>query len=186
MKALAAELLRLLPGLPLDDALVAEASVTPPMPTAASGEIHVTLSPAIALTLDQSALSAPMLETLREACEAAHLDHTPLTIAAAGPDFCLAAAAPIGLTRLYASIAAQTSVTIQGQCANGGLGFLLAGHVTARRDARFSATQPLPGFGAITALVRRIGAARAEAILLGGVQLDALTALSWGLIDAIA
>lgn len=203
-RALLAEFLVVCPALGLEEALLAEATITPapaarPSPPAgavamnaggqAGGQVG---GQAGALVLHYGAapkLDPAMLLALEEALTYSRLEggRAQLNLSATGPDFCLGlhATAPVSLLRGWAQAAPQAQVLVQGGCADGGLGLCLAATVLARPEARFFATTPLPGLGAATALARRLGPARARQILLDGAVLDAPTALAWGLADQI-
>ena len=65
-----------------------------------------------------------------------------------------------------------------------------AGRVVARSDARFGLPEVglglIPGAGGTVSVTRRVGRHRAAYLALSGETIDASTALSWGLVDAIA
>jgi enoyl-CoA hydratase/carnithine racemase len=81
-------------------------------------------------------------------------------------------------------------VHVQGACVGSSLEMaMFAGRVTASRDAWFHlpelAMGVIPGAGGCVSVPRRIGRQRATLMILSGKRIDARTALSWGLIDAI-
>ena len=203
-RAVVEELLGLLPGLPLDEALAAEALaedlLRPLWPGAqpVGGPGRVDCAPglgSIMLTLDRPAwgnrLDRAMLADLAEGLEAARITEVPVVIAALGDDFCLGADTdvPTGLLRLYAALADRVELRIAGGCANAGLGLLAAGRVVAHSCAWFAAPDVaagrLPGAGACGTLLRRIGPDRARRMLITGERISAVQALDWGLIDAL-
>jgi enoyl-CoA hydratase/carnithine racemase len=203
-RAVVEELLCLLPGLPLDEALAAEALagdlLRPLWPGARTGGAPGRVDCAqgvggVTLTLDRPAagncLDRPMLADLAEGLEAARIADVPVVIAALGEDFCLGADVnvPTGVLRLYAALADRVALRIAGGCANAGLGLLAAGRVVAHPGAWFAAPAMaagrLPGAGACGALLRRIGADRARRVLIAGERISATQALDWGLIDAL-
>lgn len=187
-RALAAELLTLLPALPREDALLAEAAATPATRIVDQAPFgHVRVAEGLRLTLDHPAcgnrIDRAMWAMLGEALDVAQGD---LTLAGEGADFCLGTLcpAPVSVLRAYLRVAPSITVLVQGGCAGGALGLLLAGRVLAAPDAWFALDDPAPASGALTALIHRIGAARA-AELVAGRRIDAATALGWGLVDAL-
>lgn len=152
-----------------------------------------------------NALTAPMLQSLERAlseAEAAKVSVVVLTgagkVFSAGAD--LEAARNSGLTtdavweRVSSRIARFPGLTVaalNGTCAGGALGMMLACDL---RIAVPSAKVFYPvlknGFLPQPSDPRRLaalcGLSRAKTILLGGVKVDAETALSWGLFDKIA
>ncbi len=80
---------------------------------------------------------------------------------------------------------------IEGACIGGGLELALAADLrVASTTARFSMPEVrwgmVPDVGGTTRLTRLIGRARAADLTLTGREIDAETALAWGLIDRIA
>jgi enoyl-CoA hydratase/carnithine racemase len=81
-------------------------------------------------------------------------------------------------------------VHVQGACIGAGIEMsAFAGRVTAAPTAWFQlpelAMGLIPGAGGCVSVPRRIGRQRAALMILSGQQIDAATALRWGLIDAI-
>jgi len=80
-------------------------------------------------------------------------------------------------------------IAARGQCLGGGLELALAGMlIFAARDAAFGQPEMKLGVFAPAASVllpARIGQARAEDLLHSGRSIDAGTALSWGLVNAV-
>lgn len=79
---------------------------------------------------------------------------------------------------------------VQGACIGAGLEIAaFANRLTATRTAWFQlpelAMGLIPGAGGCVSVTRRIGRERMIALVLSGRRLDAVTALDWGLIDAI-
>jgi len=81
-------------------------------------------------------------------------------------------------------------VHVQGPCVGSGLEIAaFAGRMTASAKAWFQLPELsmgiIPGAGGCVSVPRRIGRQRAALMILSGKRINALTALSWGLIDAI-
>ncbi|MBN1335409.1 MAG: enoyl-CoA hydratase/isomerase family protein [Deltaproteobacteria bacterium] len=79
---------------------------------------------------------------------------------------------------------------IHGPAVAGGFELALACDLrVASPAARFSLPETglgiLPSAGGCTRLARMVGPARAKAVILGGIELDAATALDWGLVDRV-
>ncbi|MEM7408720.1 MAG: enoyl-CoA hydratase/isomerase family protein [Myxococcota bacterium] len=92
--------------------------------------------------------------------------------------------------RLLHQLHGRLEVTVHGACVGAGVELpAFAGRVVARRDATFRLPELsmglVPGAGGTVSLPRRIGRQRTAWLALSGVALDAATALSWGLVDAI-
>ena len=81
-------------------------------------------------------------------------------------------------------------VCVRGQCLGGGLEFAAAGHLLfLAPDAQLGQPEMKLGVFAPAASVilpLRIGQARAEDLLYSGRSIDAATALTWGLANAVA
>jgi enoyl-CoA hydratase/carnithine racemase len=93
-------------------------------------------------------------------------------------------------TRL-ARLPAVTIAAVQGPAVAGGFELALACDLrVVGPRARFwlpeTALGILPSAGGTTRLVRLVGPSRAKAVILGGQQLDADTALAWGLANRLA
>ena len=120
-----------------------------------------------------------------------------------GPHFSFGASVeehlPAGCAAMLAALHALLSrmlfwpkpilVAARGQCLGGGLELALAGTlIFAARDAVFGQPELKLGVFAPAASVllpARIGQARAEDLLVSGRSIDASTALSWGLVQAV-
>jgi enoyl-CoA hydratase/carnithine racemase len=81
-------------------------------------------------------------------------------------------------------------VHVQGPCVGAGIELAaFAKRVTAAPSAWFQLPEVamglIPGAGGCVSVPRRIGRQRAALLMLSGQQIDAATALRWGLIDAI-
>jgi enoyl-CoA hydratase/carnithine racemase len=81
-------------------------------------------------------------------------------------------------------------VHVQGACVGAGLEMAAFGaRITAETNSWFQlpelAMGLLPGAGGCVSVSRRIGRQRTALMILSGKRIDARTALSWGLIDAI-
>ncbi len=79
---------------------------------------------------------------------------------------------------------------VHGAAVAGGFELVLACDLrVASPAARFALPETglgiLPSAGGCTRLARTVGPARAKAVILGGVELDAVTALAWGLVDRV-
>lgn len=90
-----------------------------------------------------------------------------------------------------ARLSERVEVRIHGSAVGAGIELAaFAGVVTADPSARISLPELelglLPGAGGTTSLPRRIGRRRTCYLALSGTPIDARTALSWGLIDAIS
>lgn len=93
--------------------------------------------------------------------------------------------------RAIDSVADRVTAHLHGACAGSGIELpAFAGRVVAEQGTRISLPElPLgliPGAGGTVSLTRRIGRHRTARLALTGEQLDAQTALEWGLVDAIA
>lgn len=93
--------------------------------------------------------------------------------------------------RLVAQLADRMEVRVHGACVGAGIELAaFAGRVVAREDAWFALPERalglLPGAGGTVSLPRRIGRQRTAWLALTGARIDAVTALAWGLVDAIA
>lgn len=84
----------------------------------------------------------------------------------------------------------RLTASVQGRCCSAGLELAAFAHcVTATPDARFAVPHVAFGLcfgaGGTWSLTRRIGRWRTAYLALTGAEIDATTALRWGLIDAI-
>jgi enoyl-CoA hydratase len=92
--------------------------------------------------------------------------------------------------RALLGCADRLEVHVQGACVGAGLEIAaFADRVTATADAWFQLPETamglLPGAGGCVSVPRRIGRQRAGLMMLSGRRINAMTALLWGLIDAI-
>ncbi len=92
--------------------------------------------------------------------------------------------------RLMHSLAARTTVFLHGACVGAGIEIAAAaGHIVATADCRFWLPELqmglMPGAGGTVTIARRIGRRRMLFWALTGRQIDARTALQWGLVDAV-
>jgi hypothetical protein len=93
--------------------------------------------------------------------------------------------------RLIARLAARTTVELHGAAFGGGIEMAaFAGDVVAAPETRIALPEVglglIPGAGGTVSLTRRIGRQRTAALTLSGREIDAGTALAWGLVDRIA
>ncbi|MDE2405205.1 MAG: enoyl-CoA hydratase/isomerase family protein [Sphingomonadales bacterium] len=174
--------------------------------TARAGEL-------LTLTLDRAAagnaIDVPLRDALCEALGAAVLDPTwaRIRLAARGRCFSLGAElAEFGATpdpatahairrrtlpaRLLAELGPRLEALVQGACVGAGLEMAaFASRVLATPDAWFQlpelAMGVLPGAGGCVSVSARIGRQRAALMILSGRRIDARTARSWGLVDAL-
>ena len=92
--------------------------------------------------------------------------------------------------RLLHSLAARTTAFLHGACVGAGIEIpAAAGHLVATPDARFWLPELqmglMPGAGGTVTIARRIGRRRMLLWALSGRQIDARTALEWGLVDEV-
>lgn len=157
----------------------------------------------------RNAFSAAVRDALCEALAVAVADASihEVRLRGEGPDFCSggdldefgslpdpATAHVIRTTRsparLLAACAERVQVFVHGACVGAGAELpAFAARVVAREDARFWLPELsmglVPGAGGTCSLPRRIGRQRTAWLALGGEPIDARTALTWGLVDAI-
>ena len=93
--------------------------------------------------------------------------------------------------RLLAACAPRLRAELHGACIGAGVELpAFAARVRAREDAFFELPEVgmglVPGAGGTVSLPRRIGRQRTAWLALTGARLDAVTALRWGLVDAVA
>jgi hypothetical protein len=156
-----------------------------------------------------NAFSRQMRDELAEALELATADVTiaRVVLEGAGPSFCSggdldefgtfpdpATAHLVRLSRsparLVAGVAHRTEVRLHGAAMGAGIELpAFAGRVVAAPDTVIALPEVslglIPGAGGTVSLPRRIGRQRTALLALSGRPLDAATALSWGLVDAI-
>jgi enoyl-CoA hydratase/carnithine racemase len=87
-------------------------------------------------------------------------------------------------------VADRVTAHLHGVCAGSGIELpAFAGRVVAERGTRISLPELslglIPGAGGTVSLTRRIGRHRTTRLALTGEQLDAQTALEWGLVDEL-
>jgi hypothetical protein len=92
--------------------------------------------------------------------------------------------------RLMNSLAARATAFLHGACVGAGIEIpAAAGRVVAAPDARFwlpeLAMGLMPGAGGTVTIARRVGRRRLLMWALTGRQIDARTALDWGLVDEV-
>ena len=157
----------------------------------------------------RNAFDARMRDELAEALRFAldHPDAPPVMLTGEGPAFSaggdldeFGSAADPGEAhliralrspaRLAHALAERLTVTVHGACVGAGIEVpAAAACVTARRDAFFRLPEVgmglIPGAGGTASIPRRIGRWRAAYMAISGADIDAQTALAWGLIDAI-
>jgi hypothetical protein len=156
-----------------------------------------------------NAFSRAVRDGLIDALEVARLDPTITTVvlAGAGRSFCSGgdldefgtATDPVAahLVRLARSagwavnrIRDRVTVRVQGACIGAGVEVpSFASRVEATPDAWFQLPEIgmglVPGAGGTVSITRRIGRWRTAYLALSGARLDAGTALTWGLVDAV-
>ncbi|WP_062073417.1 enoyl-CoA hydratase/isomerase family protein [Demequina sediminicola] len=150
-------------------------------------------------------------EEYREACKrvAASPDVSAIIISAQGPAFCaggdvlamaaagvageqVTAAAHVIHEGILALVHAPVPVVaaVQGAVAGGGIGLMLAAdYIVAAPNLRVAGKYAdiglTPDLGVSTLLTRSVGERRALQILVGGAEVDADTAMQWGLITEV-
>lgn len=167
-------------------------------------ELHISLN----RPHKRNALNAAMREALLDAFEIAlHSPEIRVTIDGRGRSFCAGGdldefgtfetPAHAHLVRIQRSLAVpmydlrdRMTVRLHGRCAGAGIELpAFADRVVAGPDATFVlpelALGLIPGAGGTWSIPARIGPARTAWMLLSGLPVDAVTALEWGLIDAI-
>jgi hypothetical protein len=92
--------------------------------------------------------------------------------------------------RQFLMCADRLHVHVHGHCVGAGIELAaFATNLIARHDTWFRLPEIqmglIPGSGGTVSLPRRIGRQRAAFMALSGLPIDAATALSWGLIDAV-
>lgn len=92
--------------------------------------------------------------------------------------------------RVLAALAGKATVYVHGACVGSGIELpAFAGRIEAAPDAVFALPELdfglIPGAGGCISISRRIGRQRTAAWVLGGQTIDAVTALEWGLVDAL-
>lgn len=157
----------------------------------------------------RNAVDARMRDALAEALQFAldDPDAAPVVLSGEGPSFCAggdldefgSAADPgqahaIRLLRSATALAhrlgPRLTVRTHGACIGAGIEIpAAAGRVVAAPDAVFRLPEVgmglIPGAGGTASIPRRIGRHRAAFMALSGWDIDAATALAWGLVDAV-
>jgi enoyl-CoA hydratase/carnithine racemase len=92
--------------------------------------------------------------------------------------------------RLAHALGDRLMVIVHGACVGAGIEVpAAAGRVTARPDAFFRLPEVgmglIPGAGGTASIPRRIGRHRAAWMAISGADIDAPTALAWGLVDRV-
>jgi enoyl-CoA hydratase len=170
-----------------------------------NSELHMTLNRPMA----RNAIDRSMRDQLFDAFTLGALDAeiSVIKLRAVGDSFCVGAdLAEFGTTRDPATahlIRSRTlpahaislradilEVHVQGACVGAGLEMAaFAGRLTATPDAWFQLPELgmglIPGAGGCISVPRRIGKQRAALMILSGRRINAVTALRWGLVDAI-
>ena len=185
-----------------------------PPPEAAGSPVHVERRGSqLRVRLDRperrNAFSAAMRDALCEALELAVADTGVLEIelSGAGPAFCSggdldefgtfpdpATAHAVRSTRhaarLLSACAGRARAHIHGACVGAGIELpAFCARVVAAPDASIRLPEVgmglVPGAGGTCSLPRRVGRQRTAWLALSGQTIDAETALSWGLVDAL-
>jgi len=168
-------------------------------------EISVTLNrPKLRNLID-----ARMRDELVDALRAISVgEQRPVRISGAGPAFCAGgdpaefgtvtdpAAAHLirssaNVAPWLAAIADRATAFVHGPCVGAGVELAAFCHrVVAEDDSRFRLPETrmglMPGAGGTVSIPARIGRQRTLEWLLSGVELDAATAVEWGLVDELA
>ena len=164
------------------------------------------------ITLDRprlrNLLDARMRDELVDCLRALQLDPSrPIRLVGAGPAFCaggdpaefgtVADPTTAHLIRSSANVAPwlaavgpRTTAVVHGPCVGAGVELAAFCHrVTAAPDSRFRLPETrmglMPGAGGTVSVPARIGRQRTLEWLLNGLEIDATTALDWGLVDEI-
>ncbi|MBV9413235.1 MAG: enoyl-CoA hydratase/isomerase family protein [Acidimicrobiia bacterium] len=155
-----------------------------------------------------NAFSVAMRDELIEALGVAEADASiNVVIEGAGPSFCSggdlremgsrpdpATAHVVRLQRsvgrILASMADRAEARLHGACMGAGIELpTFVDKVTAKPDAQIGLPEIelglIPGAGGTVSIARRIGRHRTALLALTGRTIDAETALSWGLVDAV-
>jgi hypothetical protein len=157
----------------------------------------------------RNAVDARMRDALCEALAfaAADPDEAPVILCGEGPAFSaggdladFGSADDPGLahairtlrsaTAAVAAIAPRVTARLHGACMGAGIEIpAAAGRVIAAPDVRLRLPEVgmglIPGAGGTASIPRRIGRHRAAWMALSGADIDAPTALAWGLVDAV-
>jgi enoyl-CoA hydratase/carnithine racemase len=167
----------------------------------------------LTITLDRSqrhnAISTRLRDELSQALAVAVADNTieSVRLRGNGPSFCSGGdldefgSRPDPVTahvtrlarspaRVIHTLAARTVAHLHGAAFGGGIEMAaFARRVEAHPDTRIALPEIglglIPGAGGTVSLTRRIGRQRTMALALSGREIDATTALEWGLVDHI-
>lgn len=164
------------------------------------------------LTLDRprlrNLLDARMRDELVDALRVLSLDPARrIHLVGAGPAFCAGGdpaefgtvsdptaahliRASANVAPWLAAVAHRTTAHVHGPCVGAGVELAAFCHrVSAADDARFRLPETrmglMPGAGGTVSIPARIGRQRTLAWLLGDFEIDAATALAWGLVDEL-
>ena len=179
----------------------------------AGPRIHVAaLDGVTTITLDRprlrNLLDAQMRDELADALRVVALDRSgSVRLVGAGPAFCAGGdpaefgtvADPTAAHLIRASanvapwllaVADRTTAAVHGPCVGAGVELAaFCARVTATPDARFRLPETrmglMPGAGGTVSVPARIGRQRTLEWLLSDVEVDAATALAWGLVDEV-
>lgn len=93
--------------------------------------------------------------------------------------------------QLLCSLTCETRAHLHGACIGAGIELpAFTGHISAHPDTFFQLPEVamglIPGAGGTVSVLRRIGRQRTALMAISNQRIDAATALSWGLIDAIS
>jgi Enoyl-CoA hydratase/isomerase len=168
-------------------------------------ELHIQLNRPAA----RNAFDARMRDELSEALAFAadHPDAPPVLLSGLGPGFSAggdldefgraddAGVAHLIRTlrspaRLVHELGPRITARLHGACVGAGIEVpAAAGRVIARPDAVFRLPEVsmglIPGAGGTATIPRRIGRRRCAYMTISGAEIDAATALAWGLVDAV-
>lgn len=158
----------------------------------------------------RNAFDARMRDDLCEALTFArdHPDGLPVILEGEGPAFSaggdldeFGAAGDVGRAHLIRTVRSPATLIralgprliarLHGACVGAGIEVpAAAARITARSDAIFRLPEVsmglIPGAGGTATIPRRIGRERACYMAISGAEIDAETALAWGLIDEVA
>lgn len=177
-------------------------------PTVRIGRVGDLLEVTLARPDVRNALNATMRDELYDALNVAAADPSlRIRLTGEGPAFCsggdldefgtrpdptsahlLRLRRSVGLC--IAHLGARIEVQVHGACRGSGVELPAFAHrVVARSDATFGLPEValglVPGAGGTASIPRRIGRWRTAELALSGRAIDAPTALSWGLVDAV-
>lgn len=173
--------------------------------TRAEGALHIRLTRPAARNAVDARMRDALVEALAFALE--DPDAAPVVLSGEGPSFCAGGdldefgraddpgrAHAIRVLRSAAGLAARLhgrlTARLHGACVGAGIEIpAAAGRVVATPDTVMRLPEVgmglIPGAGGTASIPRRIGRHRAAVMALSGLDIDAATALAWGLVDAI-